>query len=498
MWMGADLLAARAGDGSTSEGAVMPKAAGPARSDGEHCKRRLPRVATCMDGTVGGAGAGGGGCGGFGAVCCGIKVGAGRASPWLGGGLSCISPTRPKRDFETTGVPGRGSDFITLLRRLHANAPVKKALWAAGWLLVVGGLLQGVSELVSAHPFLVLVNAGAFCLAASAAWYQDGFVARMSLGGQAFLVKATMFDVFHDDASFSNFGKHWRRFCSLCSSPSEQRIDHLLQGLDVEWVHTLLSRPLLGYLPGVAQRVLLPEERLMPAHNAAAGGFSTSPAAEAWRLPTLPGAAAQSAPVRGTLDVLQQASESGTLGVDQEAAVNQRPAAPEPVAITKRVALRAEAIKLMSRQMEMARNRCLTEPVLMPVILRSLAFRLVGDEWRRVRSMLAGAAVSWGAYLAMLGSPAAQAGVGQWFEAVCGVRRLPAAAEGDGARKAAGQEMVRRCAKKAAAGLSAAALNGLRLIWHLCKLLRLRMPCDGRTLGLQVAMLLRPKGGLAQ
>lgn len=355
------------------------------------------------------------------------------------------------------------ADVITLLRRVQANAPVQLVLWYAGWMLVVGGVLQGVVQILLAYPFLLVIGAGVMCLAASAACHRDGLLAHMPACAQQFLLETTVFDLFHDNSFITNLARRWGRLSLLCYEPCEHQINQVVQGLDEEWLRSVFHKPLCGYLPDVVRRVLLPEEPQAALGAAAASPSPADAGAEAISSSAAKGMPAPAALMGGPLAALPLDPASGTT-----LAAQLPSSAEKAVGFTK-------VIKQKLREMDVARSKRINQPVLLPLVCRYVALQLLGDKWlkyawRSVQAALAGAALSWGSYLVLLQSPAAQAKLGRWLKAACGKVGVRAAAAGEGA-------LARRAAQYVAAAFSALGLGELAVIGLLYKLFGLRLPC---------------------
>jgi len=304
---------------------------------------------------------------------------------------------------------------------LQERIPIQHFSWVVGWCMLLSGVLLGVSQILMTYPFLLLIGVGVMSLAISAICHPDGLLAQMPTGFQNFLSRTTVFDLFHDDSAFTNFARRWTRITLLVLEPSDEQVKHLLRGLNPDWLRSLFYRPLLGYLPYVAKRVLLPEKTEISIDTAATEVCAARP-----------GTAADATAVSPLLDDVDLLNQS----------------------ITQKL-----------REMDQAKTQLITEPALMPALCAYTAAGLLGESWataawRGVRATLATAAVSWGAYLVMLLSPIAQTATSRWLNVAggilggYGVLSLPSAVGGDGA-------VVRKGIRNFAAVFSVMGIGGL-------------------------------------
>jgi len=137
--------------------------------------------------------------------------------------------------------------------------PLSTVLTTAGTLLLCLGACWGVTRLLQAHPYLLVMALGLVCIIAGLAADPSGLLIHFSDQAQNFLLKSTIFDFVIDDAGMQNQARRWVRMLLLCYTTDSDNIATILEGMDNRFLDTVFRKRFIEYLPHPLSRVLLPE-----------------------------------------------------------------------------------------------------------------------------------------------------------------------------------------------------------------------------------------------
>lgn len=150
-------------------------------------------------------------------------------------------------------------DVVAFLRHFQAFFPLSTVLVTAGTLLLCLGACWGVTRLLQAHPYLLVMALGLVCLVAGLAADPSGLLIHFSDQAQQLLLKKTVFDFVIDDAGMQNQARRWVRMLLLCYTTDSDNIATILEGMDPRFLDTVFRKRFIEYLPHPVSRVLLPE-----------------------------------------------------------------------------------------------------------------------------------------------------------------------------------------------------------------------------------------------
>jgi len=162
-------------------------------------------------------------------------------------------------------------DLIAALRRAESIFHVSMVLKCTGFSCLAVGLSWAGWVIVVSHPYIVLISIGIACVMAGAICSEAGLLAALPEGFQELLLRKTPFDLLiHDDAPLVNMARRWGRMFLLSSPRSPSEVQHVVAGLQPQFVAWYFRRN-VELLPSFMQRLLLPEAEIVMRQRLTAG-----------------------------------------------------------------------------------------------------------------------------------------------------------------------------------------------------------------------------------
>mmetsp|Transcript_43736 Transcript_43736/g.103304 ORF Transcript_43736/g.103304 Transcript_43736/m.103304 type:complete len:377 (+) Transcript_43736:49-1179(+) len=179
-------------------------------------------------------------------------------------GLAFVDASRGQKNLNghaRGGVNPAGLDLVALLRQAEGNFHFSALLKCTGSACLIVGLTWAAWTMVVSHPYVVLVSIGFLFLAVAAVSSEAGLLAFAPADIQELLLQKSPFDILvHDDAPFVNFMRRWGRMMLLSSQRSTAEVEHVVQGLQPQFVAWVFKRN-VELMPQFVQRLLLSEEQ---------------------------------------------------------------------------------------------------------------------------------------------------------------------------------------------------------------------------------------------
>jgi len=152
------------------------------------------------------------------------------------------------------------ADIIALLRSVEEKLHFRAVLATVGAVLLVAGCFWAGVRFLASNSYLLLVLAGVVCIAISAIADPQGLLRHLPNEAQDFLLNRRIFDLIHDDSPITNLIRKWGRVQLLAQQDgtSEGAVQQIVQSMDPVFVHMIMCRSFLSFLPLPLQHLMLP------------------------------------------------------------------------------------------------------------------------------------------------------------------------------------------------------------------------------------------------